>query len=72
MHRSPGIRRMWVLAGMIPLLFDWILQWTGVWKGTGVIRFSTGLIFGMTAAWLVVRGAEELLESRQSAVGSRQ
>ncbi len=60
MHRSPAIRRLWVLAGMVPLLLDWILQSIGVWKGTGLIRFSTGLIFGVTAGWLVVRGAEEL------------
>ena len=71
MHRSPGIRRTWILTAMTPLLLDLILQWIGIWKGTGFVRFSTGLIFGMTAAWLVVRGAEELLQSAQWAFGSR-
>jgi uncharacterized membrane protein len=72
MHRSPRMRRIWVLAAMTPLLLDLVLPLTGIWKGTWLIRFSTGMIFGMTAAWLVVRGAEEVLKSRQSAVSSWQ
>jgi len=55
---------MWVLSGMTPLVFDLMLSLTGIWTGTHWIRFLTGLIFGMTAAWLVVRGAEELLNEQ--------
>jgi hypothetical protein len=50
---------------MTPLLFDFVLSLTGIWTGTYLIRFSTGLIFGMAAAWLVVRGAEELLNEQR-------
>jgi hypothetical protein len=50
---------------MAPLLFDLMLPLTGIWPGTYWIRFFTGLIFGMTAAWLVVRGAEELLNEQE-------
>jgi uncharacterized membrane protein len=66
MHRSPGIRRVWVLSAMIPLLLDLLLPLAGIWTGTWLIRFLTGLIFGMTAAWLVVRGLAELLNERET------
>jgi uncharacterized membrane protein len=64
MHRSTRIRRIWVLSAMTPLLLDLMLPLTGIWAGTYLIRFFTGLIFGMTAAWLVVRGAAELLNEQ--------
>ena len=65
MHRSPRIRRIWVLSAMTPLLLDLMMPLTGIWAGTYLIRFVTGLIFGMTAAWLVARGAEELLNEQE-------
>jgi uncharacterized membrane protein len=66
MHRSPRIRRIWVLSGMTPLLLDLILPLTGIWAGTYLIRFLTGLIFGITGGWLVVRGTAELLNEQES------
>jgi uncharacterized membrane protein len=63
-HRSPRTRRIWVLSGTAPLLLDLALPLTGIWTGTRSLRFVTGLFFGVTAAWLVARGAAELLDER--------
>jgi uncharacterized membrane protein len=63
-HRSPRTRRIWALSSTAPLLLDFLLPLTGIWTGTWSIRFVTGLVFGMMAAWLVVEGAAELLEER--------
>jgi uncharacterized membrane protein len=65
-HRSPRIRTIWVLSAMTPLLLDLTLPSTAIWAGRYWIRFLTGLIFGMTAGWLVARGAEELMQERIS------
>jgi len=65
LHRSPRIRRIWVLSAMTPLLLDLMLPLTGIWAGTYSTRFFTGLIFGMMAVWLVVRGTEELSNEQE-------
>jgi uncharacterized membrane protein len=61
MHRSPAIRRYWVLAATAPLALDALLPCCGLWVNTGVSRFVTGLCFGIPIASLLVRGIGEFI-----------
>jgi hypothetical protein len=61
MHRSPAIRRGWVLAATVPLALDALLPYAGLWANTCLSRFIAGLWFGIPTASLLVRGIEELL-----------
>jgi len=54
-------RRISVLAATIPMLFDIVFSQTGFWPGAGMIRFLTGLLFGILISPLLVRGLTELL-----------
>jgi len=60
-HRSPRARRVWILAACIPMLFDVVLSYSGLWLGTGLTRFFTGLCFGSLISTLLVRGVTEVL-----------
>lgn len=60
-HKSSASRRRWVLAATVPLALDALLPYCGLWTSTGGSRFITGLFFGILAAFLLVRGIEELL-----------
>jgi uncharacterized membrane protein len=61
-HRSPRTRRIWVLAAIIPLWLDALLPYTGLWSSTDISRFLTGMLFGVIASSLLVRGLTELLQ----------
>jgi uncharacterized membrane protein len=65
MHRSHQMRRIWVLVAITPLTIDALLPWAGIWQGTCLSRFLTGLIFGTMSSWLVARGAEELVNEQK-------
>lgn len=60
-HRSSTARRVWVLAACIPMLADFSLSFSGLWIGTGPVRFATGLWFGWLISALLVRGVAEFL-----------
>jgi uncharacterized membrane protein len=60
-HRSPQARREWIFAACAPMLFDAILSYSGLWRGSGNLRFLTGLWFGCLISTLLVRGIEEFL-----------
>ena len=71
-HRSPQIRRVWIMAAVAPMLLDFCLSFSGLWHSAGIIRFSTGLVFGSLISSLLVRGVSELLHEapwRQRANG---
>ena len=62
LHRSPGHRRLWVIASTVPLLLDALLPFTGLWANNWISRFLTGLFFGFVVSALLVRGFSELLD----------
>jgi len=61
-HRSPGERRVWALVFVTPLLLDVLLSHGGLWTGTSLTRFLTGLLFGNLLSSLFLRGIEEWME----------
>ncbi|MBN2321619.1 MAG: DUF2085 domain-containing protein [Acidobacteria bacterium] len=66
LHHSPEIRRMWVLASIVPLFIDVMLPVAGIWAGSAASRFLTGLLFGTMLSALLFQGIAELLaDSRQ-------
>ena len=62
MHRSVRARRFLVLGAIIPIVFDALAPLAGLWTSTGLTRFSTGLLFGMLASSLLVRGFSEFMQ----------
>jgi uncharacterized membrane protein len=58
---SLSIRRFCVLSASAPILLDALLPYTGIWSGTSVSRFGTGLLFGSIISYLLVCGVSELL-----------
>ena len=66
LHHSAEIRRVWVLASIVPLLIDALLPVVGIWTGSPASRFLTGLLFGTMLSALLFQGILELLsDSRQ-------
>jgi uncharacterized membrane protein len=61
-HQSPRARRYWTLAAILPLLFDALAPFCGLWTNTYLSRFTTGFMFGMLASSLLIRGLAELLD----------
>jgi uncharacterized membrane protein len=61
-HRSPSLRKFFVLAATAPLFLDFLLSCFGLWTNTAASRFSTGLLFGLMLSSLLVRGVAELLD----------
>ena len=61
-HRSLQSRRVWILAACLPMLCDVVLSYSGLWLGTDLGRFFTGLWFGSLISTLLVRGVAELLK----------
>jgi uncharacterized membrane protein len=61
LHRSPGRRRRWLIAAILPLLIDALLPHTGLWEGSPASRFTTGFLFGFASSQIFVRGVTELL-----------
>jgi uncharacterized membrane protein len=65
LKHSPGIRRAWVLASIVPLLIDVLLPLAGLWTGSTTGRFLTGLLFGIMLSGLLFQGIVELLANPQ-------
>jgi uncharacterized membrane protein len=61
-HRHRSARRYLVLGSMIALAMDAMAPRAGLWNNSALSRFSTGLLFGIVASLLVVRGLEELAQ----------
>ena len=61
-HRGLAARRFFLLAATVPLLLDALLPFTGLWTGTPLSRFLTGLLFGSLTSSLLVSGIAELLD----------
>jgi uncharacterized membrane protein len=59
-HRSPKARRYWILAASVPLAFDALAPFSGLWTNTSGTRFVTGLVFGIVTSSLLVQGIAEL------------
>jgi uncharacterized membrane protein len=60
-HRSPRSRRIWISSACVPLLFDHLAPYLGLWTSTAYSRYVTGLLFGFLVSSLLVRGVSELL-----------
>lgn len=72
-HRSAQIRRFWILAACVPMSLDVLFSYVGVWHGTGLMRFVTGLWFGGLLSTVLVRGLTELwleIPRRHSSAGN--
>jgi uncharacterized membrane protein len=61
-HRNTAVRRYLVLASIITLALDAIAPVMGLWNNSALSRFSTGLLFGIMASLIVVRGLEEFAQ----------
>jgi uncharacterized membrane protein len=61
MHRSPRIRRNWVLAAAFPLAFDALAPFAGFWLNTWWTRLLTGLLFGIVISSLLRQGIAEFI-----------
>ncbi len=61
LHRSPAVRRAWILAAVFLLMLDALAPFCGLWTNTSRTRWATGLLFGITASSLLVRGMAEFL-----------
>ena len=61
LHRSPAVRRIWILAAACPLAFDALAPFCGLWTNTSWTRFGTGLVFGIAASSLLVQGIAEFV-----------
>lgn len=57
---SPSRLRALALAGAVPLLLDALLPVSGIWNGTPISRFVTGLFFGAAASALAIPGLAEV------------
>jgi len=56
---SPLSRRLFVFCICIPMLLDVSLPSLGIWNGTPLTRFATGLIFGSSSAFLLALAFSE-------------
>ncbi|MFN2454960.1 MAG: DUF2085 domain-containing protein [Pyrinomonadaceae bacterium] len=52
--------RVWLIAAMMPLAFDWTLGFFGIWPNTHLSRFATGALPGTVAAFYALPGLLEL------------
>ena len=53
--------RAQVLVAVIPLALDALLPFTGLWHGTWLSRFLTGIVFGCLIAPVLVKALAELI-----------
>ena len=56
---SPARRKLFALFVCAPIFLDFCLSYLGIWAGTPLIRFATGLIFGSSGAYLLVLAFHE-------------
>jgi uncharacterized membrane protein len=61
MNCRTQIRRLVVIAAIIPITLDNIASMAGLWHNTVTSRFITGLLFGTAVSALFVRGFSEFL-----------
>lgn len=52
-------RRAWVCLASAPLLLDVLLGRVQIWQSQAVVRFGTGLLFGIMLASLLLSGTAE-------------
>ncbi len=55
--------RLGIILGLMPLVFDALMNLAGLWRSNGATRFLTGMVFGTTTSSLLVFGLAELLHS---------
>ncbi|NND71367.1 MAG: DUF2085 domain-containing protein [Rhodothermales bacterium] len=48
--------RYFILASLVPLGLDWLLDFLGIWSNTALSRLFTGSLFGLTAGYYLARG----------------
>ena len=58
----PYIRQAQVLVAVTPLALDALLPFIGLWNGTSLSRFLTGIVFGCLIAPILVEALEELIQ----------
>jgi len=68
MPASPSRRRAWVLLFCGALATDAALSWLTGWPDSPLLRFVTGLLFGIMLAWLLVWGLAEWVAGRRPSV----
>jgi uncharacterized membrane protein len=57
-----GRRRFIVLFSCIPLIVDALAVPAGIWTGSWITRFATGLLFGTLISSLLLRGLAEFMD----------
>jgi len=61
-HRSVKLRRSFVLAAVLPMGIDFLLEFSGLCNSVSGLRFVTGIVFGCLISPLLVRGITEMLQ----------
>ncbi|MDR0842309.1 MAG: DUF2085 domain-containing protein [Acidobacteriota bacterium] len=61
-RKSLRMRRLLILAAVVPLALDALLPFTGLWRGMWQSRLLTGFVFGGLVAPLLVEALTELAE----------
>ena len=56
-----SMRRIWIIAAMVPLLIDVVLPLIGLWDNTPASRFLTGHFFGVMLGSIFLQGILELV-----------
>ena len=68
LNQNEKSRRDWALVACIPISADFFAGRLGFWHGLTIIRFATGLLFGMIASSLLVHGVAELIAEAGPAI----
>lgn len=63
-------RRLCVACACLPMFVDIFLSLSGIWPGTYLSRFSTGLLFGILVSPLLILGLAELIEELRSSTSN--
>lgn len=54
------ISPLWVFVALAPIGIDWSLTYLGIWENTGLSRFATGSILGISCGLILTQAAIDL------------
>lgn len=60
LSRTDTPSRLWLLAAVSPLVFDFSLTYFGIWENTPLTRFTTGALLGAVAVFYIMPGLVHL------------
>lgn len=60
LRRTQPPARLWLAAGALPTMIDFLLGYTGIWTNTHLSRFVTGALLGATAVFYILPGLVDI------------